>query len=270
MSTDRIAIEFISAFGMPPLDYVALADELGCRHIGFALAPFTANPHNYPAWSLRDDKALRRAFKKALVDHDVSVSLGEGFLCRPDVPVANMAGDLDLMAELGAETVNILSLDPERARSIEALATFTQMAKARGLQATLEFMPGMVFGDLATASAAVREIDAPNFRLLLDAMHVFRSGATKVDLDALDPPLIGYVQLCDVPLVSTYASYGEEARDNRLPLGAGELPWADLAAITPPNIIAGIETPMLDAARAGIGPRDRLAPSVAKVRDLLR
>jgi hypothetical protein len=33
-SRDRVGIEFISVFGLPPVEFVALAAELGCRQIG--------------------------------------------------------------------------------------------------------------------------------------------------------------------------------------------------------------------------------------------
>lgn len=46
---DRIAIEFISALGMPPVEYVELASGLGCRYIGIALEPIVAYSKAYPS-----------------------------------------------------------------------------------------------------------------------------------------------------------------------------------------------------------------------------
>ena len=268
--SDRLGIDFISVLAMPPLAHVALAAELGCGAISLALEPFTANPHGYPFWSLRTDAGLRRALITAARERDVAITLGEGFLIRPDGDVGTMAADLELMAEIGVARVNIVSLDPDVARSLATLAHFADLAAARGMIATIEFMPGLAIGTVRAAVEAVRAVGRSNFKLLLDAMHVYRSGAAAADLAAIDPDLIGYVQLCDVPLVSRHASYGEEARDNRLPPGEGELPLADFIAAMPASCIVGLEVPMLDAALAGVGPRDRLERCTVPARALLQ
>lgn len=267
--SDRIAIEFISVMAMPPVEFVHLAADLDCRHIGLALAPISANPHNYPAWSLRDDRALLRQTIGALGERGVSVSLGEGFLVRPGADVRDMGSDLEIMRELGAVRVNTLSIDPDRSRSLDQIALFAEMASALGFEATLEFLPGLDIGNLESALLAVRHVGRPDFRLLIDVMHLIRSGSSAADLAALDPEMIGYVQLCDVPLVSKHASYGEEARDDRLPPGRGELPLRAILSAVPEDVIVGLEVPMLSAAKAGIGPRERLQECVEATRKLL-
>jgi sugar phosphate isomerase/epimerase len=267
--SNALSIDFISVFGLPPVQFIGLAAELECRHISIALTPMPANPHRYPAWSLRDDSRLRRDTVRALQDRGVTISLGEGFLVRPNTEVRDAATDLDHMRELGVSTVNILSLEPDRSRGIDQLAAFAGMAFARGMQTTLEFLPGLPIGDLSAALAALRDVGKPHFRLLLDAMHVFRSGAQLADIAALDPALIGYAQLCDVPKVSKSASYADEARYERLPPGEGELPLREFIRALPPDIIVGLEIPMLALAEQGVGPFDRLIGCVRRARDVL-
>ena len=264
-----IGIDFISVLGLPPVDFVKLAAELGCQHISIAPAPFTANPHNYPAWSLREDAALRRDLAAALRECGISISLGEGFLIRPGADIADAGADMALLRELGAPIVNTVCLEPDHGRAIAQLAAFADLAAAHGMRATLEMMPGLPLGNLAAASSAIAEAGKPNLGLLLDSMHVFRSGANVADIAKLDPASIFYAQLCDVPLVSRHASYGEEARDNRLPPGKGELPLREFIAALPPGLMLGLEVPMVDAAKAGIGPKERLAPCVAATRALM-
>jgi sugar phosphate isomerase/epimerase len=264
-----LSIDFISVFGLPPVQFVALAAELGCRHISIALTPMPANPHQYPDWSLRTDSALRRDTLAALQHRGVTISLGEGFLVRPNCDVLELAADLDLMRELGVATVNVLSLEPDQNRERDQLAVFADMADARSMQVTLEFLPGLPIGNLVTAAAAVRDLRKKNFRLLLDAMHVFRSGAQAAEIAALDAALIGYAQLCDVPAVSTFASYAEEARHERLPPGEGELPLQDFLAALPRDLIIGLEVPMLGRAQRGVSPYDRLVGCVRDARSLL-
>jgi sugar phosphate isomerase/epimerase len=266
---ERLGIEFISVLGLPPVPYVQLAAELGCRNIGIALAPIVSNPHGYPRWSLRENPQLRRDLVTALADHGVSVSLGEGFLVRPGASIAESAADLDLMCEIGAVRINVLCIDPDLHRTVDELATFTEMVASRGLTATLEFIPGMPIGDVAGALAAIRHVGRSELRLLIDFMHVFRSGASVSDLAALDPAEVGYIQICDVPLVSRFASYAEEARDERLKPGEGELPLLRALEVLPRDLVVGLEVPMRAKAAAGIGPRERLAGCVHAARALL-
>jgi sugar phosphate isomerase/epimerase len=269
-SQQQIGIEFISVLGLPPVEFVRLAAEMDCPNVGMALQPmFAENPHNYPKWSLRDDVSLRREMVSAMRDTGVAISVGEGFLAWPHTDVSETAGDLDLMRELGATRVNMMSLDSDFSRAADQCAKFAEMAATRGLEATIEFMPGIMVGDLATAAALVRHAGKSNFTVLVDAMHFFRSGSKLDELKALDPALIGYVQLCDVPVVSKYEDYSYEARFDRLEPGKGELPLGDLLAAVPSDVVVGIETPMLREAEAGIGPKERLAGGVAATRGLL-
>jgi hypothetical protein len=62
----RLGIELLSVFGMPPIEHVRLAADLGCGHISTGLTQLPFNPHGYPSWSLRDDAALRRQMKSAM------------------------------------------------------------------------------------------------------------------------------------------------------------------------------------------------------------
>jgi len=255
---NRIAIEFISVLGMPPVEFVKLAAGLQCRHIGIALEPIVHSPE-YPMWSLRTDAGMRRDTIAALRAHGVSISLGEGFLVRPQKEIRDAGPDLDLMCELGATQVNIVCIESDRGRALDQCAAFAELAGARNLDATLEFMPGMMIGDLESTMTFIRQVGKPNFRVLIDAMHFFRSGSELAQLAVLDPDRMGYIQLCDVPLISGHASYADEARFDRLAPGEGELPLLDWLLALPSDRIVGLEVPMRARAQAGIGPAQRLS-----------
>jgi sugar phosphate isomerase/epimerase len=268
MQRSPLSIEFISVLGMPPVEFVHLAAELECRHIGLALEPIVS-ASCYAPWSLRADAGLRQAMVHALRDCGVSVALGEGFMVWPNKDIREVRADLDAMRELGAQQVNLIVIDPDRARSFDQCARFAALAADRDLGATLEFIPGLPIGNLETAGAVLRHVDTPNFRVLIDAMHFFRSGATLSQLARFDPSLIGYVQLCDVPLICSARSYADEARYARLPPGEGELPLLEFLAALPGHAPVGVEVPMLARAEAGLGPHERLASCVAATRALI-
>jgi sugar phosphate isomerase/epimerase len=263
-----LGIEQISVFGMPPVEFVNLAADLGCRHISIGLISHGHNPHGYAPWSLREDAGLRRETNAAMADRGVSISLGEGLGVRPGGDVRDQARDLDLMCELGVKRINMVSMDPDLGRSFDQYAVLAEMAAERGVESTTEFAPELTVADLPTALAAVRHVNRPDFRLLIDTMHLVRSGGTAADVAALDPELIGYVQLCDAPLSPRFDTYFEEAMFERLPPGAGELGLVDVVRALPQDRVFALEIPLRSEADAGVGPHERLGRCVEAARNL--
>ena len=99
--TNRLGIETISAFGMPPVEYVNLAADLGCAHISTGLYPIYINPHGYASFNLREDAVLRRAMNAAMRDRGVSISLAEGLTVKPNIEARDRAAEFDAFADLG-------------------------------------------------------------------------------------------------------------------------------------------------------------------------
>lgn len=264
----RLGIEQLSVFGLPPVEFINLAADLGCDCISAGLTGLPYNPHGYPAFSLRDDLRLRREVKAALRDRGVALALGEGCIIRPHTDIRVTAGDMDIMPELGAERLNTVSMDPDLGRSLDQLALFAEMAAERGMAATIELCPALTINSLGAAVAAVRHVGRRDFSLLLDTMHLGRSGATAAEVAALDPKLIGYVQLSDAPRTPSEANYLQEATFERMVPGEGDMPLRAYLDVLPPGLTISLEVPLRRQAEAGIGPEIRLRPCIEAARRL--
>ena len=247
----RLGIELLTVLGMPPVAHVRLAAQLGCSHISTGLSGIPLRHLGvpdwtmFPDWSLEGNPTLVGEMKAALRDTGVRISLGEGFRVRSDGDVRDRAVGLDLMAELGAERINAVSMEPDLSRTYDQLAQLADMVMARGMIFTIEFAPPNTINTLASARAAIDHVGRGKCRLLVDAMHFFRSGGTIAELAALDPDLIGYAQLCDAPMVSKGGTYMDEAMFARMVPGTGEFPLADFVAALPAATDIGVEVPML-------------------------
>lgn len=262
-----LALEFITGHGLTPPEFIALAARLGVPRLGLAPMPIVRFPEDRPAWDLRD-AGLRRDTVAALKAHGVEVVLGEGFMIHPAMDMANAGADLDLMAELGARAVNCVGLDPDPTRSREQFARFARGAAERGMRATVEFLPGMPVATLADAVDHVRASGVSGAGVLIDAMHFFRSGSQVSDLAALDPALIGHVQLCDMPVGLSDADYMDGAKNERLVPGQGILPLREFVDALPDGQVLGIETPQRSL---GATPdAERIAAALAATEALLR
>ncbi len=261
----------LSGLGLPPLELVTLAADLGCAHISTGLfqMPAQYNPLGFPDWSLKTDAVLRRDMIALMAERGISISLGEGFAVRPGVNMADRGEDMDIMAELGARGLGGVSMEADAPRALDEFATLAEMAHARGMIATIEFAPIQVISTLAEALDVVTHVDQPHFRLMFDAMHFFRTGGKVEEIKALDPALIGYAQLCDAPAGPPGDDYVTEAMFGRRVPGEGNLPLADFVRALPNDIPIGLEIPMLAKAQAGISAYDRLKPAVDAAKHFL-
>ena len=264
---DRIGIENLSTFGLDPVEFVHLAADLGCGHVSLNLGGSANRLPMYPAWSFRDDPALVRRTAEALRARGVAASLVEGFAVVPDREL-EYAADLDIACEVGARAICTVSIDRDAGRTHAEYARLAEEAGRRGLITTTEACAG-AYRTLAKTMSAIEAVARPDFVLLIDTMHFFRSGSTVADLAALDPAVVGHIQLCDVPMPAVIEPYMEEALHERRAPGDGDLPLREFLQAAPQDIPIGLEIPIRSEALAGIGPRERLGRSIAAARALL-
>ncbi len=266
---DRLGIGFLCGFGLPPVEFVHLTAELGCRYMSTVVQGLPLVPLGYPTFSLKDDAALRRDMLADMDHRGVTISLGDGFLVLPGADIHRYSTDLDVLAQLGAPRINVVSLEPDLGRTFDQLAILTDLAARRGLQTVVEPVPGLTVGDLPTALAAQEHVGRSDFRLLIDTMHLVRSGSGAADVAALDADRIGYAQLNDTTLRPRADNYMEEAMFERMVPGEGELPLRDILSALPPDVVIELEVPRRALALAGVSVVDRLRPCVEAARRLL-
>jgi sugar phosphate isomerase/epimerase len=251
---DRLGVGMLSVFGLAPVKLVNLAADLGCHYVSTALQGMPLVPLSYPRFSLTDDAGLRQSVLAAMNDRGVTIPLGDGFLVLPGSDVSAFGTDLDVLAELGVPRINVVSLDPDLPRSFDQFAALTELAAEPGIQTLLEPVPDLTVGDLPTALAALEHVGRPAFRLLIDTMHLIRTGSGAADLTAIDPAHIGYAQLNDTTLRSRSGNYLEEAMFERMVPGEGELPLRDILSALPSDNVIELEVPRWSLALDGVSP----------------
>jgi sugar phosphate isomerase/epimerase len=252
----RLGVEQLSALGLRPVEFVNLVADLGCNCLSTGLSAMPG----YTSFSLRDDKGLRREMIAAMRDRGVSISLGEGCIARPDQDIRDLDADFDVFQELGAERINTISMDPDLGRSLDQFGVLAEMSGARGMESSIELCPVLTINNLASAVVAVRHVGRKDFTLLLDTMHLGRSGATAAEIAALDTAMLGYVQLCYAPLNTTNPTY----------IGQATLPLREYLSALPTGVVVSLEVPSRTLAKAGLSLRDRLERCVKAARALLK
>lgn len=106
---------------------------------------------------------------------------------------------VDVAAALGASNVLAISAFSEPARTAARLAELCDRAEPAGVRVCLEFMRFTAVRDLADALDVVGRVDHRAAGILVDLLHVARSGTGFDEIAAADPELFPYVQWCDAP-----------------------------------------------------------------------
>ncbi len=251
---------------MPLLEYAELAARLECDFISVNFAGAANGLGGHPSASLRNEPELRKSLSRRARELGLGISLVEGFAIMPDTAAGDYAADLDATAEMGATTICAVSLDKDLPRSFDRFAALAEAGAERNLVVTTEVGAGVI-RNLDTARAALAAVEHENFRLLLDAMHFFRSGGTVQDLLYLDSNAIGHVQLCDVPSRCSFQSYMEEALFERRAPDDGELPLIPFLAAIPDRVPVGLEMPVRSSFERGVPLLETLGAGVSWVRE---
>ncbi len=219
----RVSLAQLTVDPVATLPFVTAAAAAGFRSVGLRLAAA-------PGPAVAHAPLTRRhviALKRRLADTGVSVDLATGLWMLPDTQPAGFEAVLDLAADLGVECMLVVCNDQNRERARDRFSATCQLAAQRGLTIGLEFMAYTSLKSIAQAEAFLKVAKQPNAALIIDALHLARSGGTPVDVASIDPGMIALVQLCDAPLQAPAAdALRKEARGNRLYPGEGEL-WLD-------------------------------------------
>ncbi|OLL32547.1 xylose isomerase [Burkholderia sp. SRS-W-2-2016] len=238
-----LALAHLTALDVEPVQWVRAAARAGFAAVGLRLYPATEGGIAYlSAPGSEAHRALRDTLAgEGLVVHDV-----EFVPVVPELDPASLSGLFEAAASLGARCVSVSGDDPDSARLAVKLAELAERAQPFGLRIDLEFMRWRHVGSLAQARAVIARAAHSNLALLVDALHLSRSGGTPDDIAALPPAAIGAVQLCDAPALQpeTDDDAIREARMNRMAPGAGALPLDALLRAVSPEVALSVEMPM--------------------------
>jgi sugar phosphate isomerase/epimerase len=107
-----------------------------------------------------------------------------------------------------------------------------------GLRIDIEFMRWRVVGTLQQARSVIEAAGKENGAILVDALHLARSGGVPGDVAVLPHGTLRAMQLCDAATIA-------EAHQGWLPPGGGALPLIDLLQGVPTETDISVEMPYL-------------------------
>lgn len=261
-----LALHHLSLRDVAPADLPAIAAGAGFRAVSVFVAPPGSDLDIFPRIGTEAEAA---AFARAAADHGVRVQGIEVFAIAPDTDPAAFAPALDRGAALGARCLTALLQDAEAGRAADRMGALCDLAAARGMVVALEFMRFSQCRSLGAAADFVRAVGHPALGVLVDPLHLFRTGGTVEGLAATDPALIRAAQLCDGPLAPPPGPPFAEAIENRGIPGEGAFPLPAFLCALPPGTPVDVEVPLRRLAEAGVPPAHRAHRLFAAARAML-
>jgi sugar phosphate isomerase/epimerase len=260
MNRISLASGVVPEFG--PLETIEAAVAGGFDAVGLWIEP--------PHWSAQ----LLRESKRALADGGLELLDVEVVWLKPDSDMNDHKRCLDIGMELGAKNVLCVSSDPDAGATAARLAELCTHAQGTGMRVALEFGIFTTVKTLGAARAILDAVGHPLRALLIDPIHMDRSGATPADIAAVPPTLLPYAQFCDAPAerpdAANFDAIITDAIDLRCQLGEGALPLAELLRALPRDIPLAIEL-RSKALREGFpDPNERARVTAEATRDWLR
>ncbi|MGE0312839.1 MAG: sugar phosphate isomerase/epimerase family protein [Lautropia sp.] len=254
-----LSLSHLTVIELSPPEVVEAAAAAGFAYADLRLAKAVPTDTEYPMFG--DTPMLRETLRRV---EDTGVRVFDVELIRlhggTDVPSFERL--LDAGRRLGAAHVKVSGDDANRDVVVAKFAELCALAAGYGLLVDLEFTPWSGVNSLAAAVAVVEASGAANGRVLIDSLHLMRSGGDPSDLARVDGAHFAYLQLCDAPSAAPASldAIRHEARNERMVPGEGGLPLAALLSQVPPTTPLSIELPMRAlAARVPPAERARLA-----------
>lgn len=219
--------------GAGPVETIRAAAEGGFDMTGLWIEPEEWSP------------ALLRETKAALADTGLPLLDVEVIWIKPGDHLSAHKACIDIGAELGASNVLCVSSDPDMGATAARLAALCEHAEGSGMRVALEFGIFTEVKNLVMALAVLDAVAHPLRALLIDPIHVDRSGSAIEAIVQVPRELLPYAQFCDAPVErpdpADFNAIITDAIDLREQCGEGGLQLGALYRALPAGIPLSIE-----------------------------
>jgi sugar phosphate isomerase/epimerase len=231
-------------------EMVAIAQTGGFSRLGLALCA----PDGRLDATCTDRQRLHRTLRTLSRTGLEVIDVGVVVLSRRLAP-DTVRRVMEVGRALGARRVVVVNAEPDADRASAMLSTVADRAAELDMLVGLEFMPYSATPDAAAAASLIRSVAHPHVGIVLDVLHLFRSGGGPGDVATLSVPLV-LVQLCDAPRTPPpLGRLREESLTDRRHLGYGDLPLRAVLAGVPSGVPMTVEAPV--TRDAGLPPAER-------------
>ena len=236
-----VSLAALTILDAGPAGQIRAAHAAGFACVGLRLNPLLATDPQVAGTPLADEvRGLMRETGLQLLEVGV-------FPIKPDLDVETLRPVLTLSSELGAHFIVCPVEDGDETRRLATLRALCDLCARLHLTVLVEFNPYSSCRSLAEARALALAAERTNAALVIDLLHLSRSGGTADDLKKIEPHLLQLVHYCDAaPMPEGTRTMDElraESRTARRLPGEGVLPLKNLLAAFPKGTPVSVEAP---------------------------
>lgn len=244
-----ISLDHLTLFELTPPELVAVAATSGFSHVGLRLHP--AAPPGERQHAMLGNSPMRRETLARMRDTGVAVFDFGVFRLKQGVDLAGFEAVLETAAVLGAREAVVNGDEPNPNRLADLLQRLCELGRRYDVRVNLEPTPWTGVPTLAAALTVIQSCGHPDARLMIDTIHVDRSGGTLADLAAVPHRLIDYVQVCDAvgPRPVDLETMIHQARNERAFPGDGNLDLVGMLSALPVGVALSLEAPVRSLAK---------------------
>ncbi len=216
----------------PPEDVVYAAAEAGFNAVGIWC--------DLEIWT--DDRIEK--VKSALIETGITALDIEVVWFKPGEALDTHNRFVDIAKTVGAKNILCVSSETDINETKKRFKHICQLAEGSDIRVVLEFLAITEINSLAKALEVVNDVAHPAGGILVDTLHLQRTGSCAQDVAELAPALLPYIQLCDANENLEDQSFDgilEDAIFLRKLLGEGGLPLDDILRTVDANVPLSLE-----------------------------
>lgn len=236
------SLAHLTVLGLGPAEVVEAAARAQYPYASLRMTRVTPTE---PLYDLARDRALMRETKARMAATGVRIHDVELFRMDPSLEPEHFKAELDATAELGARHIICQLPDPDRARATDRLARLCDLANPLGIFVSLEFPHWTETGTLSETARVVRAVQKGNAGILVDMLHMARSGSSVEELAKMPREWFRFAHVCDAEArcPDTLEAMIRTGRDERQFPGEGTIDVKGILAAMPPDIPYSLEIP---------------------------
>ncbi len=257
MTAAMLSLAALTILDAGPAGQIRAAASAGWASVGLRLNPLLASDARVVGNRVAEREVASLMRDTAMQLLEVGV-----FPITPQIDIAALEPVLAFSQELGARYLVCPIEDTDVSRRRDNFAALCDVANKYKLDTLAEFNPYSGCKTLAAAVALVASVERSNAGLVIDALHLSRSGGHPADLRGVEAGLLRLVHFCDAsefsPGAKSIEALRTESRTARLLPGEGALWLRELLDALPPSTPVSVEAPSANLAGLAADVRARI------------
>lgn len=177
-----------------PIETIQAAAAAGFRSVGIRIS---GRRRSDPYVRVIANPAMIGEIRKRIDDSGLRLSNIDAYHLRPDTVWSDLQSVVDTTAALGSKIIALNINLPLDNQTVDLFSRYCEYAKQSGIQIAIEFVPYSALRTLELAVRMIEQSGQSNAGLLVDPLHLARSGGSPAAIKKVDPKRIILVQLCD-------------------------------------------------------------------------